>query len=343
MERPDLEEFLSALDGFLDKPATTPQDPTYLRFLEIFCRSIGATEGHLLAVHQGNLSSVISIGLGDKFSRDFNAARAAGNRAACPLDRAFFEKKVVAIVELKKATGLPAWFLNVMDRCGFHSLLAVPLLAHTQAVGVLCAYYHDACLFDQGTLDRMMVIGRMVGSAVEKSMAAANPSDEGKAVDEFLSYLSSKPFTRIHVYAQLARIAGPALNLSGALCGPVRKTHDEHALTVNGIHGVPAAAISNRYVLPPLLEKKILTSRWPASAKAPAGKPPFSSPKDWGSLATLIQGSVSGIACESLFWQNRFLGAFVGWRLTGGPITSREESLLVRLGGLASLAISASN
>jgi hypothetical protein len=67
--RPDLDEFLSALGGFLDKQ-TSPQDPSYLRFLSMFCRSVGAAEGHFLRTEGRILSSAVSFGLGRTFDEE---------------------------------------------------------------------------------------------------------------------------------------------------------------------------------------------------------------------------------------------------------------------------------
>lgn len=334
--RPDLEEFLSALGGFLDKK-TAPGDSSYLRFLEIFCRSVGAGEGHLLrARSEAGLQSDISFGIGDNFDRDFNTAHAAASAAPCPLDEAFRQKRVVAIVDLEKAEGLPPWFMNLMRKYRFQSLVAVPLLGQQNPVGILCAYYHDVCLFDQGTLDHLMMIGRMVGGATEKSsqdVAVASPAVD-KSTDEFLLDLTSKPFTKIQMFDALTRAIASSVEVGGLVAGPVQKTNDGLAMVVAAGSGVPAAVLSRRFILPAFLEKLLLQG-WAQTGSSPVRR------DQWGSLKPLIHGNSLRTVSASMIVQNKIHGAIVGWRHTETPFTEADRVLLERLSRIASVALPA--
>lgn len=334
VERPDLDEFLSALNGFLEKQ-TTPRDPSFLRFLEIFCRSVGSGEGHILkSTPTGDLESVMSFGISADFDTEFNEAK-KNNREPSPLEEAFREQKVVAIVELKKGPDMPDWFMKLMNKHQFKSLVAVPLLGHSETVGILCAYYHDVCLFDQGTLDRLMGIGKMVGTATEKSVVAGRVEmhdAKEKAADEFLQQLTAEPFGKLEVYGMLRKMIVKGLDPVSLICGPIRSTGATPSLTIVDGEKIPPAVISRRVNLPPLIVKKFITGEWvtpPASASV----------ADWGDLATLFKGKVSRILCQAVTWQGKSLGAVIAWRSEGDAFNADDEVLLMRLCSIASLAL----
>lgn len=335
--RPDLKEFLSALNGFLDKEPET-RDPGYLRFLEIFCRSVGAGEGHLLRSegNGGALTSLLSFGMPD-FDREFNESHAK-SPVPTPLDVAVERKDVVAIVELKPGPDVPPWFLELMDRRGFKSLVAVPLLSQNKPVGALCAYYRDVCLFDQGTQDQLLVMGRMVGSAMESPSAApaALPaSRDERPLDDFLSELIEKPFSKIQVYSMLAARVAEALSPINVVCGPVRKIGDDYALTVADVANVPSTIISRRYALPPFLQRRLRTGEW-------GGKNPNTILlNEWGELEAIVSGTVFKTICAPISWKNQLVGAMIGWRVEGPDFDGRAEALVGRLARIAALALQA--
>jgi len=259
--RPDLDEFLGALGGFLEKPSTTG-DPSNLRFLSMFCRSIGASEGHFLRRNEfGNLSSINSVGVPKDFDQKFNTDHLNASNEPSPLDEAFQQKEVIAIVELKKEKNIPPWFMKIMNDHGFNSLVAVPLIGSKEPVGILCAYYHDVCLFDQNTMDHLMTIGRMVGSATEKTIGAERAVSLGakdKVSDEFLKVLTTRQFSKAQVYDLLAKFAGKALSLGGVVCGPIRRNNEGLTMTVAGGYKISSSLISTRIVLPPFIGKSLM-------------------------------------------------------------------------------------
>ncbi len=334
MDRPDLDEFLSALNGFLDKQ-TTPQDPGYLRFLEIFCRSVGSSEGHLLKTNpSGQLESVLSYGVAPEFSDEFNKTKALGEEL-CPLDESFLQEKVVALVELKPGPLVPDWFMKLMKKYQFKSLVAVPLLGHNKPVGILCAYYHDFCLFDQGTLDRLMGIGRMVGAATEKSEVAGRVEQhtaKDKTIDEFLAVLRSKAFGKLDVFSLLKNVLKKNFGNIALICGTVRSVGGALALTVVDGEKVPTSLISRRLALPAVVQKKLTTGTW---VKNPAAL----SPVDWGDLQTLFGEKKPKLIAAGIGWQSKLLGAILVWRLDDGEFGDEDQILLERLAGISALAL----
>ena len=260
VDRPDLDEFLSALNGFLDKPssgvtsssaAPGAKDPSHLRFLEIFLRSVGSSEGHLLhATDQDGLRSATTFGIRPTFEKEFNELMSKKDRDLTPLDAAYRDQQVVAVVEVKRGLGILPEFLELMARYDFKALIAVPLMGQRRAVGLLCAYYRDVCLFDRNTMDRLMTIGRMVGAATEKSVAAgrmASLDEHEKAVDDYLAAITRDPLTRVHVYELLAHATAKALHSSGLMCGPLHMDEKSLSLTVSDGAGIPASAIGQRF------------------------------------------------------------------------------------------------
>lgn len=345
MDRPDLDEFLGALSGFVGKKNASPtQDPTYFRFLEIFCRSVGSSEGHLLQYTEGKgLRSVVSSGLPKDFDRLFNdqIARAPENEPS-PIHRAHRDQQVTAVVEIKKDAGMPVWFLEFMRKVSFKALVAVPLLGQTRSVGVLCAYYRDVCLFDQGTLERLMTIGRMVGTAIENSGAggsnelASPPSimsaSSGSAIDDFLAMLMPQIITQTHVYEALAKSAGKGLSVAGIVCGPLRISAGDLLFTAADGAGVPSATLSKRFTVPPLLGQSILVGKG-AFRKSPVAT------SDLGALQPIVAGKSVSMICQPIVWRKQSQAAVIAWRGEDNPFTETDEQQLARLSGISSLTL----
>lgn len=334
-----MDEFLSALSGFLGKQAL-PSDPGQLRFLEIFFRTVKSDKGHLLKVSEtGQLTSVVSTGLGTQFDEDFNRAHASADNEPCPLDIAFREREPIAIVDLSRDPDIPGWFSELMKKYKFASLVAVPLLGESKPVGILCAYYQDVCLFDRATLGHLMMIGRMVGSASEKSLVAQKAishDQKEKYADQFLRILISKSFSKIQVYSMLAKIASEALPVTGLICGSLVKSNQNLAMTVLGGSGIPASVLSTQAPLP-----VFLTTRFITSSNLPEGEP--RSERDWGPLSQLVNSSLSVDLVRPLQWQNNVEGAVVAWRNGPQKFDPEEISLLTRLCDIASLALHVSS
>lgn len=334
MDRPDLDEFLSALNGFLEKQ-TTPQDPGYLRFLEIFCRSVGSSEGHLLkSNHAGQLESVLAYGAPPEFGDEFNRLKQDDNKPS-PLDESFLDQKVVALVELKSGPYVPEWFLKLMKKYEYKSLVAVPLVGHNKPVGILCAYYHDFCLFDQGTLDRLMGIGRMVGAATEKSEVAGQVEQhhaKDKTIDDFLRSLRSKTYEKLEVFTSLKSALSKNFGNIALMCGPVRPVNGALSLTVVDGEKIPGSLISKRLVLPSVVQKKLTTGAWPKN-------PGLLTPPEWGELQSLFNGKKTKLMCSAIGWQAKLLGAILVWRFDGDDFGEDDQILLERVAGIAALAL----
>lgn len=278
----------------------------------------------------------MSFGIDSQFDVQFNQAR-AHYQEPCPLDEAFQKQKVVAISELEKEPNLPDWFVKVMNKFGFRSLVAVPLLGQTKPVGILCVYYHDVCLFDQGTLDRLMGIGRMVGVATEKSLAAGKAESHDareRVVDEYLYWLTSKSYVKLQVYSLLTKTLVKGLDPVSIICGPIRVQNDSLTLTVVDGAEVPSALISHRLHLPPLFQKKLITGKW-------AQDPVNFQTKDFGDLGSLLKGRVASLLCLPIVWQSKLQGAVLVWRQSEPIFDKDDEILLSRLTQITSLALNA--
>jgi len=335
-DRPDLDEFLGALSGFVGKKNNLPQDPSYFRFLEIFCRSVGSSEGHLLQNADGKgLRSVVSCGVPKDFDKQFNDLMAAAHGGELsPLDRAFRDQQVGAVVELKRDAAMPGWFSDFADRFRFKALVAVPLIGQTRPIGVLCAYYRDVCLFDQGTLDRLIPIGRMVGTAMENSAAGPMelnaPADA--ATDAYLALLTAQAQTQNHIFEALTKVATKALLPSGLICGPLRMAAKDLLLTVADGAGVSPAALSQRFAVPPVLAQPLLIGRG-SMRQSPvlAGA--------LGAFQTLIPGRSVSTVCRPIIWKKQPQAAVIAWRAEKKPFTESEEILLARLAAISSLAL----
>lgn len=334
-DRPDLEEFLSALDGFLDKKSLA-ENPGLLRFLEVFCRSIGANEGHFLRpAEQGGLQSLVSFGMKDTFNDEFNKAQAAGANEPSLMEETFRRREVVAVTDLQKMPNVPSWFRQLMNQNNFMSLVAVPLLGQARPVGIFCAYYHDVCLFDQHSLDHMMMIGRMVGAAIERSSGAGQPESQErreKALDRFLETVTDEGGPPVRVFQLLAEAVSESLQLKGALCGPLRINDNMLVLTVAAGKNIPESAVSKRFVVPPLVAKR-MTGENPGEEALPVGK------EDMGELRDIIQETpIRPVACP-IFKEKKLSGAVVGWRDPATPLQKEEGIFLSRLCRIASLAL----
>lgn len=336
MGRPDLEEFLSALSGFVDKKSASP-DSSYLKFLDIFCRSVGSTEGHLVRPGDGGrLESVSSFGVEPSFDDDFNKSRDGG---VSPLDDAFSGQRVVAIVEIKPS-GVPPWFYSLMQRHGYKALVAVPILSSAGTTGLLCAYYRDVCLFDQGTLERLLSLGRMLGGA---ETSGAKPPAEGAAaapapaaargetdLDEFIESLTRRPFTKIQVFGGLVEAARRAFPGSAVVCGPLRVVSGDMLITIADGADVPSSAVSHRYALPRLLRQALVTGDAPPSLSA----------SEQGEFKALMKMTRAQILCRPLLWQGKTQAAVILWR--EGRAYDRGDGLrLGRLAAVAALALNA--
>ncbi|MCB4757286.1 MAG: GAF domain-containing protein [Elusimicrobia bacterium] len=338
LSRPDLQEFLSTLSGFLDKRADAAE-LSYLPFLDIFCRSIGASEGHFLQpVDDGVLLSRVAFGFKDDFNDEFNKARRLKPQDKSPCDEAFHQKQVMAVVDVKKEPRLPEWFVKILNRHGFVSLVAVPLIGPTQVAGVFCAYYHDVCLFDQHTRDQMKVIGRMMGAAAEKPTAAPPDVSLGEAdliLDQLLETVAEKPFTKFQLFELIAQSAVDGLKLEGVVCGPVRKTGDTYAMTVAAGVRVPESWITTRVDLPPFLVKHMMKTE-------PEEPFPLMKRADGGVFKSLFHDDPVRLFACLWKWQKKIQGAIVGWRDPAMSLQGSEGLLLTRLSRLSALALNIS-
>ncbi len=342
VDRPDLEEFLSALSGFVDKKDASP-DSNYLKFLDIFCRSVGSSEGHLLRPGEaGRLASVSSFGVDAKFEGDFNASR---DDSASPIDDAFTTHRVVAVVEIV-APDVPAWFFKLTERFGYKALVAVPIIGPQGPTGVLCAYYRDVCLFDQGTLERLASIGRMLGGAEGSSDRPAPRSGTTPAVpppapapapaagpeDDFALTLTAHAFTKIQVFAQLVVTVGQAFPEASVICGPVRVVSGETMITVADGSGVPTSMVSHRFALPDGIRKNL---------GGAATGPVVLSTAQQGALKDLIKSPSAAVISRPLMWQGKMQAAVIAWRSGGTPLSSADEQRLGRFAAIAALALNA--
>jgi len=333
--RPDLEEFLSALNGFLSKQ-TTPSDPSYIRFLEIFFRSVKASKGHILKITDGGvLESVISYGLEEEFDQEFNKAHLINSGDPCPLDRAFQKEEPVAIVDLTKDASIPPWFQRLMKRYGFSSLVAVPLMGAQSPVGILCAYYDDICLFDQATLGHLMMIGRMVGGATEQSMVANKAEshvEKEKVIDQFLGTVNSSSLNQLQIYELIVKLVSQSISLTGMLSGPIRKVEQGVDLMLAAGKGVYAPAISRHFILPPFILRQIPKEESAASSLTVKQE-------EWGSLQSLIPGKTAQVLIRGMYWKNQLDGVIVAWKIPGPPFEKDDDLVLKRIASLASLAL----
>ncbi len=333
--RPDLEEFLSALNGFLSKQ-TTPGDPSNLKFLEIFFRSVKANKGHLLKITEGGiLNSVVSYGMGKTFDQEFNSAHARSLGQPSPLDAAFKDQDVVAIVDLTKNSSVPSWFANLMKRYGFTSMVAVPLMGTNQPVGILCAYYEDVCLFDRATMGHLLMIGRMVGGATEQSLVANKAEShekKEKVMDQFLTAIIGSTLSTPQVFSLLSKMVWEAMDVAGVICGLVQKTPAGLNLALLSGQGVPLSAISRNYILPRFITLEISRQEEKLLSSALALN-------EWGSLISLINAPSSVCLCKGIVWQNKIEGGVIAWRAPGPAFDDDDNLVLKRLVSLTAMAL----
>jgi len=336
--RPDLEEFLSALDGFLvtqkDQKATS--DLSYFKFLGIFCRSIGAREGHFVRSGSGNLQSIFSFGMGAEFDKEFNASVPPGPHALCPLETALKQKEVIAVVDLSKDPDIPEWFMNIMKRRNFGSLVAVPILGRKDPTGVMCAYYHDICLFDQGILDHLMMIGRLVGAATEMESASKPTKPEGLEIldqieGHYLQWLTTKSNDKLDVCMTVCKLAHTFLEATGVVCGLVHQTGGEMSLTIIGLSGIDGKLLSQRFLIPAQIKASFLSDK--------KGGIISMQENDWQGFRTFITYHAPHGLVKPLIWQGQLSGAILAWRSQAIPFGPLHEKGLERLAFLTALAL----
>ncbi|MCG3205008.1 MAG: hypothetical protein KCHDKBKB_01725 [Elusimicrobia bacterium] len=339
MDRPDLDEFLGALNGFLNKRNNNDlpdEDSSYARFLEIFCRSVGSSEGHLLE-QSGNkgLQTLVSCGLSPEFNQKFNQEESLSTREPSPLDIAFRDKQVVAVSEIKPGVGLAPWFLNVMSTHQFKSFIAVPLLGQNRAMGVLCAYYKDVCLIDQGTMDRLMTIGRMVGSAMESSQGGGGGSASGQnlsPIDQFLEQLHARALSEPQVHAALLQVLVKFLSPAGMLSGSLNLTPSGLFLVALAGTGVPPQAIQNSVEVPRFLAESLLLNNKAQSQSSVSGEV-------WGALRPWVTGQSQSVLSQPIIWDKKPKAAVLVWRSDTKPFNEVEVLAVERLASIASLVL----
>jgi hypothetical protein len=302
----------------------------------MFCRSIGAAEGHFLKKSDtGALSSVTSVGIDKVFNDEFNAASMKAKEDPSPAHEALRRKEVIAVVDINKDPSVPAWFMDLMGKYKFNSMVAVPLLGQDSVIGILCAYYHDVCLFDQNTLAHLMMMGRMVGAGMEKSMRAdraVSLDRKDQVVDEFLKILADRPLNQMQLFQLLAKIIVPIFPVKAVVCGPVRKSAEGTSLTLVGGVGVSSTVLSNRYTLPPIVVKRLGKGN---------GSPDLGSlnSSQWGALKPLIHFPTTRGLCYPLTKQKKVLGAVLGWSNSATPFIEDDLLLFARLARIAALGL----
>jgi len=333
--RPDLDEFLLTLGGFLEQK-TSPGHPDNLRFLSTFCRSIGAGEGHLLQLSSdGNLNSMASVGLGNDFDAEFNSLRAKNPAFPSPPDEALRHKEVIAIVDLEKEKSLAPWFKDLMEKHELKSMVAVPLLGSENPVGVITAYYDDVCLFDQTTLHHLTMVGRMIGSAMDRQNGA-NGSEASsplwRIVDEFLRDVATKVREKAPIYQLLAESAGRGLAVGGVIAGPVQGAQNNLVIKITGSYGISPTETHQVHKLPDFLEKKLKQEDFEGDAGiVEAGV--------WGSLNHLVgEGGVKYLFYPLVLRRKR-IGAIIGWVPLEKDLSKDMGAFFSRLSQIASIAL----
>lgn len=301
----------------------------------MFCRSVGATEGHFLRkIPDGTLTSMVSFGLGRNFDEEFNQVHSTSG-SLCPQDEAFEKKEVVAIVELQKDDSVPDWFMELMNQHHLKSLVAVPLLGQTGVIGILCAYYKDICLFDQNTMDHLMMIGRMVGAATEKSAEAERAGVLGakdKMMDKYLDALAGSNLSSVQIFQLLVQFVAKVVPFTAVLGGPARKTSDGISITLAAVAGLPSSILAERYDLPPFVVRALQTT--------PKSDLPMMVPKDWGMLAPLLKKQSAKPICLPLMWKKKLIGVLLGWSHEPVSLNPDDMLLLSRLTKITALGLS---
>lgn len=335
--RPDLEEFFGALGGFL-KEETPPSDLSYQKFVGVFCRSIGAPQGHIVKpAPSGELESVHAFGLDSSFSDAFNNLSKNGDDDPSPIHRSYANKQVIAIADMNKDPRLPAWFRSLMNQQGFHSLVAIPLMGRSKMAGVLCAYYHDVCLFDQGTLDHLLMIGRMVGSALDEKPVPLPPSksassDDFSDMDRFLESLLRKPLQAVQIIEEAARFAKAGVGATGLVSGRIQKKDADIFISFDAGSGFPATMGGKELAIPPFLRVSLLSG-------SPTQLLPSKTMEEWGAFRPFITGRESYGLISPIGWGTDLKGAVVAWRCEAVPFTFQDGLFLKRIGAIVSLAL----
>jgi hypothetical protein len=210
-------------------------------------------------------------------------------------------------------------------------------MGQRRAVGLLCAYYRDVCLFDRNTIERLMTIGRMVGAATEKSVAAgrtASLDEHEKSVDDYLTALTRDPLTRMHIYGLLSNTTAKALRVSGLMCGPLHINEASLSLTIADGTGIPATSIGQRFALPASFAQQLLLGE--------GSKPGAIFPAaEWGAMRSLMSGSAVSVLCQPIVWRKKAEGALLAWRNEQRIFSAEDAVLLKRLASVTSLALRA--
>ncbi len=302
----------------------------------MFCRSIGASDGQLLKITpQGTLRSISSVGLPKNFDIEFNQLIEKYQGQPTPHSEAFRRKEVIAIVDLKKDKMIAGWLLKFLDANKISSMVAVPLFGREESLGVLCAYYHDVCLFDGNTLEHLTMIGRMIGSAMERptEMTADMGSDiGGHVVDDLLSQLNERGDTQARVFQLLADVIMKATTVGGVVVGPVKEEQDRLLFKIVGAAGIPDDERNSIYPLPPFLIQKLSVDEGLADVDVAGAD-------QWGSLRHLLNGSSVKYFVFPLGSIEKKVGCVIGWISDDSQFGADMPALIARLAKIASLAI----
>lgn len=285
----------------------------------------------------GVLKSTVSFGLPNEFDEDFNRLHINNVAFPSPLDTAFSKEEALAIVDLKKEASIPAWFMGLMNKYGISSLVAVPLVGKNSSIGVLCAYYEDVCLFDKGTLNHLMMMGRMVGGASEKNTQATsadNFHERERWLDQFLTVLTMQKLGRLDIYNLSVKIVQQALQVNGVVAGPVTMGASKSIMAIAAGKGVNESLFSKDVQLSGYIVNELRQTEWipdPIEEKSP----------DLGGLKDVIPSPGVTLIARPLLWNGDIRGAVIAWRL-GGPAFDRNDfDLFHRLVGIISLALHA--
>ena len=133
------------------------------------------------------------------------------------------------------------------------------------------------------------------------------------------------------MYDLLAKLGVDALRATGIICGLVTKSAEGFLLTVAAGNGIKESFISQRFVLPDIVVKKLLKEN--SSRVGLAGDA-----TTWGSLTPIV-GNVSSFICAPIEWQNKIQAAVVVWRAEAQPFEVGDEILLSRLAHISALAL----
>ncbi|MFN0118059.1 MAG: GAF domain-containing protein [Elusimicrobiota bacterium] len=335
LDRPDLEEFLSALDGFLIQPFSF-QDSSYSRFLDIFCRTIGASEGHFLKKNEsGHLVSVVSYGMKDGFDSKFNTLCSSHLKDQTPYLTALDSHKVEALVELIEKENCPSWLWKFLDKEGFKSLLVVPLVGQNQTSGVFCAYYRDVCLFDRSTVERLAALGKMMGSASERNLNAEIRQPDAlkeKVTDDLLRIFIHNFPRKIDLFALTSHLVKELWKPEGFVFGKLNMMTSPPVFTVLDAVNVPTETVSRRFELPEFIVKKVIEKKWRPEIR-------LFSHTEVGTLKSFIQSEEISILTSILVWRDMPQAFLVLWKNAAQSFEERDLGICERISSLMALAI----